>query len=668
MTRRSRIAKSLLPWLAIISLLGFGACSSPTSPEPGPTSFTVSFDSQSASVEASPSKMTVSSPGAAVGSLPSPPSLAGHSFAGWWTEKNGGGTAFSSSTVVSHDITVYAYWVTVHAVSFDGQAATTEADPPIVPVNPPATTVASMPKEPARTGYSFGGWWTGTGGSGSQFTSATTVDSSLVVYAKWIPDIYTVIFDSQSPTTPASPSSVTVTVPATTLAALPSAPTKNGFSFGGWWTAPNAGGTSFNASTPVGASLTVYASWNPAYSVTYYANGASGSVPVDSTLYAQGQTVHASANTGLSYGGYTFAGWMTQTAGTGSSYAANASFAIGNANVGLYAIWVPTTVTFTASGSSITLTKATPLPSGSFTVPTGITALASDSFYGATAMTGLTIPASVRSIATAAFGYCPALTSISVNASNPSFSSASSALLDKTGATLLAVPAGLSSFTIPASVRTIAGNAFDEANCSGGLTSITIPATVTTIGNSAFYYCGNLTSVYIPASVTSIGLSPFSNATKLTALTVSASNPNYKAVGNVLFSADGKTLIQCPSGLTGSYAIPAGVTSIQSAFTGSKLTSVSFPASLAEASSCAFWGAELTTVIIPSTITVIQAYAFYGCSNLASVTMQAVSPPSLGTNAFQYCSASLSFHVPSAAAVTSYKASSSWSGFTIVTP
>ena len=45
---------------------------------------------------------------------------------------------------------------------------------------------------PTKTGNSFGGWYTGKNGSGTNITKDTTVSSSLVVYAKWVPATFTV--------------------------------------------------------------------------------------------------------------------------------------------------------------------------------------------------------------------------------------------------------------------------------------------------------------------------------------------------------------------------------------------------------------------------------------------------------------------------------------------
>ncbi|NLZ92161.1 MAG: hypothetical protein GX918_09600 [Clostridiales bacterium] len=44
---------------------------------------------------------------------------------------------------------------------------------------------AAWPANPARNNYTFGGWFTGENGTGTQFTSETPVNAAMTVYAKW---------------------------------------------------------------------------------------------------------------------------------------------------------------------------------------------------------------------------------------------------------------------------------------------------------------------------------------------------------------------------------------------------------------------------------------------------------------------------------------------------
>jgi uncharacterized repeat protein (TIGR02543 family) len=75
--------------------------------------------------------------------------------------------------------------------------------------------------------------------------------------------------------------------------------------------------------------------------VSYSGNGSTGgTVPTDISTYRQGATVTVLGNTGnLTKSGSTFAGWNTKADGTGTDYAAGATFAMGDADLILYAKW-----------------------------------------------------------------------------------------------------------------------------------------------------------------------------------------------------------------------------------------------------------------------------------------------------------------------------------------
>jgi uncharacterized protein (TIGR02145 family)/uncharacterized repeat protein (TIGR02543 family) len=139
----------------------------------------------------------------------------------------------------------------------------------------------------------------------------------------------------------------------------PTNPAKSGYKFAGWYS-NSALTTAFDFTTAITANRTLYANWTQLYTVTYNGNeNTGGSVPVDGTGYLNGATVTVLGNTGsLTKTHYTFSKWNTSTDGTGTPYLSGGTFAIGSANVTLYAQWIPDTFTISFnSRNSSSLTK-----------------------------------------------------------------------------------------------------------------------------------------------------------------------------------------------------------------------------------------------------------------------------------------------------------------------
>ena len=325
--------------------------------------YTVIFDSQEADTPADPESKEIIAPKTTVEQLPTPPIRAGYSFGGWWTGKNGGGTQFHADTIVDANTTVYAKWTLnpTYTVTFNSNEATTLASPTSKNVVAPAVTVSELPTPPKRNGYYFSGWFTGTG---AEFTTSTVVNSNMTVYAKWaLNPTYTVTFDSQEADTPADPESKEIIAPKTTVEQLPTPPIRAGYSFGGWWTGKNGGGTQFHADTIVDANTTVYAKWTriPTFSVTYYENGADGGIVPLSQVGITGISIQIYGNTGsLTRAGCTFKDWNTKPDGTGNSFAPDATYA-GPNDIILYAQWTHPDyiVTFNSQGANIQASPST---------------------------------------------------------------------------------------------------------------------------------------------------------------------------------------------------------------------------------------------------------------------------------------------------------------------
>jgi hypothetical protein len=355
--------------------------------------------------------------------------------------------------------------------------------------------------------------------------------------------------------------------------------------------------------------------------ITYYANGADGgTVPSDTTRYPQGQTVIVLGNPGaLTRGGYALAGWNTQLNGEGVTYLAGQTFAMGSADIDLYAMWTECTpgLAFALIGQAYSVSKGT-FYEGTVIIPAfwnalPVTSIEENAFASLNGLTGITIPISVTSIGTRAFYECTFITSIA----------------------------------IPSSVTNIGSEAF--RTCFR-LMSVNIPNSITSIGDRVFHGCTALTSVTIPSSITSIGYEAFSWCTGLTSVTIPSSVAN---IGDFAF-------YNC-TGLS-SVAIQDGVTSVPDGafYNCTGLTTATIPSSVTSIGDEAFFHCiSLTSVTIPSSVTSIGDGTFSDCSDLAAVFVLAQNPPTAAPQMFQNCSSLSGIYIP-AGTLVAYLGTQGW--------
>jgi len=119
-----------------------------------------------------------------------------------------------------------------------------------------------------RTGYTFAGWNTAANGSGNAYDAGATFsmpDANTTLYAQWTANTYTVTLNAETGT------GGSASVTATYGSAMPTAtaPTRSGYTFGGYYTATNGGGTQYYdaamdsaANWGIDADTTLYAQWN----------------------------------------------------------------------------------------------------------------------------------------------------------------------------------------------------------------------------------------------------------------------------------------------------------------------------------------------------------------------------------------------------------------------
>ena len=257
----------------------------------------------------------------------------------------------------------------------------------------------------------------------------------------------------------------------------------------------------------------------------------------------------------------------------------------------------------------------------SVNIPDTIIDLGTQSFYGCTRLTTVTIPSGVAEIGSA-FDNCSGLTTIKVSENNNSLYAESNCII-RTSDKVLTF--GCRSSSIPDCIKGIGDYAF--AGCAG-LTSISIPFGVQFIGKSAFSQCYNLRMVIIPDSVQAIGDMAFFNCIRLTNINIPY---GIKEIADNAF--DSCYWLR-------SIIIPGSVERLGNfAFADTALSSVIIPYGVKSLGDFAFYNCEnLKSIIIPDSVTTLDSNAFVKCVALESLTLSK-NLEEISINSFGHCSA-----------------------------
>ena len=230
----------------------------------------------------------------------------GYTFNGWKTQTNGGSsyTAGTSYTITS-DLTLYAQWkantytITLNGNNGSGHTASVTATYNSATLSPSTIT------NPTRAGYTFGGWYSASGGAGSMvigidgelqanvsgYTGANgiwiaTADKTL--YAKWTPNTYRITLSA--PNSSISLQDVQATYNSSSITGTITNPTKTDYIFSGWYSAENGTGNlvidtegklqaSVSGYTGTGGvwianeDKILYAQWTKIHTITWKVNG-----------------------------------------------------------------------------------------------------------------------------------------------------------------------------------------------------------------------------------------------------------------------------------------------------------------------------------------------------------------------------------------------------------
>ena len=236
--------------------------------------------------------------------LPSTPTRAGYTFVGWYTASTGGSQVTASTTYTTvGSTTYYARWTSnAYTITWNLGDGRTETS---------SQTYGAklvLPEDPSRSGYTFAGWYTSST-SGTQVTSSTTYTTAgaTTYYARWTGNAYTITWDMGDGKT-----ETTSQIYGTNLI-LPTAPTKVGHTFMGWYTA-KTGGTQVTGNTiyQTQGPSTYYARWEArSYAITWDLGG--GKTETTQQTYGEPLTLPSDPVKDE----YTFDGWYTaETGGT----------------------------------------------------------------------------------------------------------------------------------------------------------------------------------------------------------------------------------------------------------------------------------------------------------------------------------------------------------------
>ena len=251
--------------------------------------------------------------------------------------------------------------------------------------------------------------------------------------------------------------------------------------------------------------------------------------------------------------------------------------------------------------------------------------------FGGTSVVDVELPASLEIIRAKAFFNCGSLQSVRFSGSK----------LTEIGEQAFAWCRALTSFSMPASVKTLGKEAFDDCTV---LKSVDISPSLTVIPDLAFNLCP-LEYIHIPPSVTQIGEAAFCGHATSTLIIPGT----VKTIGDSAFElGQGIYLV-----------LNEGIVNIgYRAFASSKIVAVKMPASAVNVgesvfSECyslkqaelspsltviprkMFWDTDLSSITIPDGVTHIGESAFYNNMKLWRIDF----PPSLrviGDKAFQY--------------------------------
>lgn len=286
--------------------------------------------------------------------------IPGYRFDGWYTAPNGG-NKYDFNTPLTGNVTVYAHWVgNGYTVRFAGNGATGGGTPDQAFQYNIGQNLHRNGF--VRDGYTFTGWKRADNqqayGDGQWVTNLTTQPDGIVtMVAQWSANEAHIRYNPNPPAGKTAGGNGTPNWDGhtgDTPAIGGNGWTIDGYTFAGWTTSSDGGGTKYapGASWTANGTLTLYAQWTPGQaSLTYDGNGATGG-KTDPQTGKTDEKINVRDN-GFTRDGYMFVTWNTQADCKGNAVKPNSEWTLRGSST-LYACWAGNAQTLTYHGNGAT--------------------------------------------------------------------------------------------------------------------------------------------------------------------------------------------------------------------------------------------------------------------------------------------------------------------------
>ena len=285
--------------------------------------------------------------------------IPGYRFDGWYTAPNGG--RYDFNTPLTGNVTVYAHWIgNGYTVRFAGNGATGGNTPD----QAFQYNIGQNLRRNGfvRDGYTFTGWKRADNqqayGDGQWVTNLTTQPDGIVtMVAQWSANEAHIRYNPNPPAGKTAGGNGTPNWDGhtgDTPAIRGNGWTIDGYTFAGWTTNADGGGTKYapGASWTASGTLTLYAQWTPGEAgLTYDGNGATGG-KTDPQNGVTDQKVNVRQN-GFTRDGYTFVRWDTQADCRGKAVNPGDKWTLQGSST-LYACWTGNMQPLTYHGNGAT--------------------------------------------------------------------------------------------------------------------------------------------------------------------------------------------------------------------------------------------------------------------------------------------------------------------------